>query len=107
MAQTEVYYHPLLPIEHPARLEDDVCGDFVKAISEKKVLATYNDNEDHAVSMFNLTDEFIICKNSYDNHKEYKIEWEQQKPEVGHFITFRQVTNRSEENIEMFDVLRI
>ena len=94
----------MLPVGHPARLENGVCGNFVKAIGEKKVLATYNDNEDHAVSMFNVTDQFIISKNSYDNEKEYKIKWDRKKPELGHFISFRQVTDRSEENNKMFGI---
>ena len=112
-ARKEVYHHPLLPVGHPARSEDGVCGDFVKAIGEQKVLATYNDNKDHAVSMFDVSTKFnfstfssqnIICKNSYDNEKIYNIKLAKQLPLLGHFVSFKRTTDRSEENIQRFGI---
>ena len=93
MARKEVYYHPLLPVDHPCRWENGVCGDFVKAVKENKVLATYTDNEDHAISLFKTTEKSLIFKNSYDNQKQYKIKMTRKLPLLGHYISFRRVTN--------------
>ena len=102
MARKEVYYHPLLPIGHPFRQEDGVCGDFVKAVGEGKVLATYNELRTHAISLFNVTQECLIFKDSYNNVKQHSINRNRQRPELGHFISFRRVTDRNEENLEIF-----
>ena len=39
--------------------------------------------------MFNVTQQFIICKNWYDTEKEYKIELNKNKPILGHFVSFK------------------
>ena len=97
MAKKEVYSHPLVPdVNIPG-----LCGTFFQAIQENKPISTYTDQE-HAVTLLDIKNDIIRCKNSYSHDKVYEVSLQEMSPIFGHFISFKKITERTSENITRF-----
>jgi len=95
IARKETFAHPNFDLQL-----EGFNGTFFDALSAGKTVATYTDTEKHAVTLFDIKNDTLVCKNTYNDQKVFEISIAQNCPQFGYFISFKKITTRSKENID-------